>query len=73
MARHTVADVAEKLGVEIDIARGLVKFLVEAGLAERVGQRQPESGRGAPADVFSFVEGYERALAQTLKRAELAD
>lgn len=71
MARHTIADVAEKLGCSVDIARGLVRFLVEAGFAERVGQRQPMTGRGAPADVYSFGQGYEKALAQLLKRAAL--
>jgi predicted ArsR family transcriptional regulator len=71
MARHTIADVAEKLSVSVDVARGLVRFLVEVGFAERVGQRQPPMGRGAPADVYSFGEGYEKALARLLKRAAL--
>jgi len=70
--RFTVADVAEKLGVDVDVARGFVKFLVEVHLAKRVGSRQPPTGRGAPADVFVFGEGYEKSLVQLLKRASLA-
>jgi predicted ArsR family transcriptional regulator len=72
MGRHTIADVAKKLDVSVEVARGLVRFLVEAGFATRVGQRQAAGGRGAPADVFSFTDGYEQALAQLLRRAALS-
>ena len=68
-ARFSVNDVAERLDVEREAARGLVKLLVELDLAKQVGERRPESGRGKSEGVYNFVEGFEDSLAKTLKVA----
>jgi hypothetical protein len=70
--RHTVADVAEKLRVDKELARGLVKLLVHLELATPRGERRPESGRGRAEDVFEFEEGYEKELLRFLVEAELS-
>lgn len=71
MARFTVAEVAEKLGIEREVTRGLVKFMVEAKIVEFKGERAPENGRGKPQHVYEFSDGFDRALASMLKRANL--
>lgn len=69
--RLTTAEVAGRLGVDREVARGLIHFLVELGLAEFKGERPPETGRGKAQHVFEFVEGFEKQLADTLKKAKL--
>lgn len=71
-ARFTIDEVAIKLGVSLETARGLVRYLVESGdLAQNRGVRLPESGRGRGAIVYSFVDGFEKQLATQLRRAKL--
>ncbi len=67
--RYTVNDVADKLRVEVEVARGLTRFLLEIKLIRRVGNRKPENGRGASADVFDFPDGFEKQLMRVLIRA----
>lgn len=71
-ARFTVNEVADKLAVDKELARGLVRLLVGMRLAELRGERRPESGRGRAEAVYVFTDGYEKALAAKLKRAELS-
>lgn len=71
MARYTVAEIADKLGVERETARGFVKFLVELKLVDFKGERPSESGRGKAQHVYEFADGYEKVLTARLKRAEL--
>lgn len=68
--RFSVADVADRLNVGREEARGLVRFLVAAGLAEFKGERRSE-GRGKAEHVYAFVDDFERLLASKLKRAKL--
>ena len=69
--RYTVNDVAEKLDVEREVARGLVRFLVDKHLASLRGERKPESGRGKAENVYSFADDFEKRLGMMLKRASL--
>lgn len=74
MNRYTITEVAEKLGVDREVARGLVRFLTDAnvGLAEMKGDRAPAPGKSGRAEkVYEFVEGFERSLAELLTQAEL--
>lgn len=68
--RYSISDVAEKLSVEKETARGLVKFLEAKGLAEYKGDRKPENRRGALESVYSFSEDFEMATAQLLASAQ---
>lgn len=72
MNRYTVAEVAERLGVDREVARGLVRFLSDAdvGLAEFRGERRPD-GRGKAEHVYEFSEGFEARLAEFLTAAKL--
>jgi predicted ArsR family transcriptional regulator len=73
MFRHTVADVAERLDVDKNVTRGLVKFLERIGLCEAMGERKPDNGRGRAETVFEFSEGFEEKLATFLKLGKLSD
>lgn len=68
----TVAEVADKLKVERETARGLVRILTEVGLAKCRGERAPANGRGAAQKAYQFEEGYEKAFVALLNRAKLA-
>lgn len=70
--RLTIADVAQRLDVDKEIARGLVKFIVDANLARSMGERRPESGRGRAEAVYLFEEDFEKRLAVILKRGKLS-
>jgi predicted ArsR family transcriptional regulator len=67
----TVAEVADKLKVERETARGLIRFLNEIGLAKCRGERAPANGRGAAQKTYQFEDGYEKALVSLLNRAKL--
>lgn len=69
--RLSIVDVAERLKVEPEIARGFVKLLVGYGLAKPVGERPSRTGRGRSEAVFLFEEGYEQGLAHELLKAGL--
>jgi hypothetical protein len=71
--RLSTAEIAERLQIEVDVARGLVKLLVGWGLVRPVGERPSRTGRGRAEGVFMFVEGYEEDLALRLKVARLVD
>ena len=45
-ARYTLLEISEKLSVDKESVRGLVKFLIAVELAVPRGERKPE--RGAP-------------------------
>lgn len=68
--RYTIVDIAEKLGVEKENARGLVRYLVAEQLAQEMGVRKGEAG-GRGENVYSFVDGFEKTLAARLRRARL--
>lgn len=68
--RHTIAEIAEKLGVERESARGLVKFLVAENLVQDMGVRRSESG-GRGENLYAFVDGFETTLAARLRKARL--
>ena len=71
MNRWTVLEVAERLGVEREHARGLIHLLVGLDLAKDRGARPVEGGRGRGEKVYSFVDDYEKLLTARLKRARL--
>lgn len=71
MPRYTIPEIAEKLGVDKEIARGLVKFLVEIDLAQLKGERPQE--RGKPFQVYSFSDGFEKAMHAFVKRGKLTE
>lgn len=70
--RYTIADAAERWNVDKESARGMVRFLVEVGLAEEMGERRPENGRGRAEKVYQFMLDYEGLLADRLLAADLA-
>lgn len=69
--RYTVAEVAVKLEVEKEIARGLMKFLMEVGLCEWKGDRKSD-GPGKAEHVYSFKDGYEKRLQEMLEESTLS-
>lgn len=64
--RYTIADVAMRIGVEKDLARGLVKFLEHFGEAEPMGTRPIERGRAET--VYEFRDGFEARMMTRLER-----
>lgn len=68
--RLTVSEIADRLDVEKEDARGFIHFLIARGLADCMGDRKPV-GRGKPEKVYSFVTGFEKLLVANLKRAGL--
>jgi len=64
--RYTIAEIAAKLKVDREDARGFVKFLVAKDLAELRGER---SGRGAPEKLYALEEHFEETLAEMIARA----
>lgn len=66
--RYTIAEIAEKLGVDKEHARGLVKYLVAVKLVSEMGVRRAESGRGE--NLYSFVDEFEKVLVAYLRRAK---
>lgn len=68
--RYTVGEVAEKLDISKDAARGLIKFLVEIGVARLRGERPSARGRGEY--VYSLSDGIDTLVAARLRRAHLA-
>lgn len=71
--RLTVTEISERLDVDKEEARGLVRYLVAVGLVELKGERKPESGRGKAENVYSFEVGFEKILVANLKRAKFND
>lgn len=69
MKRHTIAEVAERLSVPSETARGLVMLLVEKKIIEPVGVKPITRGRSA--NVYEFPDGYEQHVAQVLLEAQL--
>lgn len=64
--RYTIADVAIRVGVEKDLARGLVKFLEHFGEAVAMGTRPVERGRAET--VYEFRGGFEARTKTRLER-----
>jgi len=73
MPRFTISEVAQKLDVEKDIARGLVKFLEAVFEAEPMGDRPSVSGRGRAEGVYEFRDGFEKRIEKRLEKAILTD
>lgn len=55
-----------RIGVEKDLARGVVKFLEHFGDAEAMGTRPVERGRAET--VYEFRDGFEARMAARLER-----
>jgi len=73
MRRYTVNDLAEKLQVDPEIARGLMKFWESSGHAVTVCMRAPELGRGRAQKVYEIRDGFRRALSEAFDKAGLVD
>lgn len=69
--RYTVADIAEKLEIDIEAARGLIKFLVEIGVAALMGERRPANGMGRAQNVYQFKDDFESLVAKRLQAGKL--
>jgi len=69
--RRTVSEVADIFGVEPDVARGLVNFLVAAKVVQLVGKRTMPRGRAE--NVYEFEDGYEVMLGDFLRVGKLSD
>ena len=50
----TTNQLAVKLGVDYQIAQGLVKLLLAKGLAVKVGKIPSPAGRGKPSDIWEL-------------------
>ena len=68
-ARYTVAEIAERLGVDRESARGFVRFALDASLVTDRGVRTPERGRTGTEKVYSFASEFEKELVQRVRRA----
>lgn len=69
--RFTVAEVAQRLGVGREMARGLVAFIVAVGGAECMGERKHATSRGGLEKVYQFADGFENEIATRLRDANL--
>ena len=69
--RWTVGQIGERLEVERETARGLVKFLEDRGYARAMGERRPASGLGRAEKVYEFAEGFHRMISEILGDADL--
>jgi transcription initiation factor IIE alpha subunit len=54
MIRTTTKEFAERLGVEYQVAAGLLRYLKEKGLAKIVETRPNPSGKGKGSDVYEL-------------------
>ena len=66
--RLTLAEIAQRLETDKETVRGIVKFLVEKQMAQKVGERK--SARGAAEAVFAFNDGFVEAFATELRKME---
>lgn len=69
-ARYTVAEVAKRLIVDREVARGLVRFVVAVGLARECGLRYT-SGVPAGEKVYEFDGGWEEGMKKVLSSAKI--
>lgn len=63
----TVSEVATTLGLDLEVARGLIRFLREIGAVEHRGLRKDKGG-GRGADVFDFPEDVDKRAALVIRR-----
>lgn len=70
MVRYTLAEISDRLAVDKEEARGLLKFLVALNVAEMCGARRNEKG-GRGENVYLFREGYDKIVAARLRRGDL--
>lgn len=70
MARLDTKQVSERLGVSYVVAAGLVKHLVDSGLATLVEKRKSEKTEKNPAGLGKPTRIYEIAETVTLSFAE---
>ncbi len=68
--RLTVAQVAERLGVSSEVARGMVGLFVVKGIITPAGMKPLKIGRAA--NVYEFPDGYEQRALELLLAADLA-
>jgi predicted ArsR family transcriptional regulator len=74
----TIAELADRLGVEYTTATGIIKFMVLQGEAEEVGKRFSPNGRGKPAIVYdlnpkftlNFVNSKSKPIKNSKKTTE---
>lgn len=69
--RFSIRELSEKTNVDIESARGLVKFLTEIGACEHMGERKNENSRGAREGIYMLHPNYEHSLVRTLRAARL--
>lgn len=62
MFKGTVKELAQKMGVDYQVAHGFVKLLVSRNMAELVEKRKQPSGRGKPSNVYEIPEKLEITL-----------
>lgn len=70
MNTYTVQELADKLGIDRDLAYGLVRYLVHAKLAKFRGERPNPSGKGKGAHVYEIVDGAGKRLAAIIGKLE---
>lgn len=68
-ANYSVAEIAERLGVDQTAALGLIKFLTDrdVNLAHSNGSRHTPGVNGRGPSVYSFEEKFEEKLLARLK------
>lgn len=64
--RYTIAQLAAALFVPVDVARGLVRFLVEKDMIQPVDVEKRPDGKGQPAKVYLFDSDLCARLAVVL-------
>ena len=48
----TVAQFAEKQGIDYVLASGLIRYLEAKGIAKKGGQQPPKGGKGKPSTLY---------------------
>lgn len=70
----TVEKFAEIMGVERNVAYGLLRFLADKGLVQTGKQPQPEGKKGKPAILYFFDMGVGKRLVEHLvKKLNIAE
>lgn len=70
MAKITIVQLGEKLGVSRDGAYGFIKFLVEKGLATKVGTTHVPGTKGKGSDIYQ-IDGAHAGEAVMMEMSKI--
>ena len=68
--KRTLDEIADELDIDHAVSDGLIKFLIEKGLARFRGERPSPSGRGKGAHVYEVLDGAGKQAGRIIARLE---